>query len=121
MIIMEGQGVGGQVGDESSPSLFFFFTMVSNGVDTMRILCSFKVRVMRRAIPYSKFFYDGFKWCRRNAIPVQCSDCQSGSKQARVNGRSYRDPFECGVLCPLSSCSLVSLMCYMYIYKYIYL
>ena len=30
------KGVGGHVGDESSPSLFFFFfTMVSNGVCTM--------------------------------------------------------------------------------------
>ena len=34
MIIMECQGVGGHVGDESSPSLCFFFTMVSNGVVT---------------------------------------------------------------------------------------
>ena len=25
MIIMEGQGVGGHLGDESCPSLFFFF------------------------------------------------------------------------------------------------
>ena len=33
MNIMEGQGVGGYVGDKSSP--FFFFTMVSNGVDAL--------------------------------------------------------------------------------------
>ena len=50
-----------------------------------------------------------------------CSESQSGSKQARVNGRSNHDPLVCGVLCPLSSCSLVSLMLYMYIYMYIYL
>ena len=42
-----GQGVGGHEGDESSPSLCFFF-------------------------------HDGLKWCRRNAIPVQCFECQSG-------------------------------------------
>ena len=47
MIIMEGRGVGGHVGDESSPSLCFFFTMVSNGVDAIRFLCSaLNVKVM---------------------------------------------------------------------------
>ena len=35
-----------------------------------------------------------------------CSECQSGSKQARVNGRSNHDPLVCGVLCYLSSYSL---------------
>ena len=24
------------------------------------------------------FFHDGVKWCRYNATPVQCSECQSG-------------------------------------------
>ena len=42
MIVMEGQ-VCGHVGDEFSPSLclvfFFFFTVVSNGVDRMRLQC----------------------------------------------------------------------------------
>ena len=67
--IMEGQGVGLHVSDESSPSLFFFFTMVSNGVDTLRLPSCFKVRVMRRACPLSKFFlYDGFTWCRYMAV-----------------------------------------------------
>ena len=65
MIIMEGQGVDGHVGDESSPSLCFvlFSTMVSDGVDPLRFPCSFKVRVMQRAFTYSKFsvFTDGFK------------------------------------------------------------
>ena len=61
--------------------LCFFFTVVSNGVDTIRFPCSFKVRVMRRAFPQSKFFFfDGFKCCRHNTIPVQCSECQSGEK-----------------------------------------
>ena len=44
--------------------------------------------------------------------------CQSGSKQAQVKGRSNHDPVVCGVLCTLSSCSLVSLMSYMSIYMY---
>ena len=50
MIIMEGQGEGGHVGDESSLTLCFvlFFTMVSNGVDTMRFPCSaLNVKVVR--------------------------------------------------------------------------
>ena len=51
MIIMEGQGGGGHVGDEFSPSLclvFFFFTMVSNGVDTVRVPCgALNVKVVR--------------------------------------------------------------------------
>ena len=37
MNIMEGQGVGGHVGDESSP--FFFFSTVSNGFE----ICDFRV------------------------------------------------------------------------------
>ena len=60
---MEGQGVGGYVSDVSSP----FFTMVANGVETMRFLRSFLVRVMRRALPliprFVFFFLDVFKWC----------------------------------------------------------
>ena len=47
MIFVEGQGVGGHVGDESSLTVFF---------------------------------YDGLKWCLHHAIPVQCSECQSGEK-----------------------------------------
>ena len=53
MIIKEGQSVGGHVGDEFSPSLclvFFFFTMVSNGVDTMRFPCNaLNVQVVRNS------------------------------------------------------------------------
>ena len=70
----------------------FFFTMVSNGVDTTRFPCSFKGKVMQRAFTCSKFFYDGRKWCWHNAISVQYSECQSSSKQARVNGKSNHDP-----------------------------
>ena len=54
-----------------------------------------------------------------NVFSVQCSESQSGSKQARVNGRSDHDPHVCGVLSPLSSCSLVSLTSYMCMYMYI--
>ena len=58
MIIVEGQGVGGHVGDDSFTALcVFFFTMVSNGVETMRFPCSFKVRVMRRAFPCFQFCF----------------------------------------------------------------
>ena len=100
MCFMEGQGVDGHVGDD--------------------FLCCFMFI----------FFHDGLKWCRHNAIPVQCSECQSGSKQARTNdrrdhdshngshfcsecqggskqardnGRSNHDPLVCVVLCPVSS------------------
>ena len=73
MIIMEGQGVGEHVGDEFSPSLrlvFFFFTMVSNGVDRMRFPCSaLNVKVVRN------------------------------SKQARTNHRRNHDPLEGGHVC----------------------
>ena len=40
-----------------SVSCFFFFAMVSNGVDTMQSQCSSKVRVTRRAFPFSKFCF----------------------------------------------------------------
>ena len=60
MIIMEGQGVGGHVGDEFPPVFFF---------------------------------HDGLKWCRHNAFPVQYSESQSGEKfqQARTKGWSNHD------------------------------
>ena len=50
MCFMEGQGVDGHVGDD----FFVFFVFI--------------------------FFHDGLKWCLHNAIPVQCSECQSGEK-----------------------------------------
>ena len=50
---MEDQAVGGHVGDESSLTLcfvFFFVTMVSNGVDRMRLQCSaLNVKVVRKS------------------------------------------------------------------------
>ena len=82
MIIMEGQGVGGHVGDESSltPSIFlsFFFTMVSNGVDTMRFLCSaLNVKVMEietnaRAHAAERDHEKGLSKCLRMCL-CQCS------------------------------------------------
>ena len=52
----EDQGVGWHVGDESSPSLCYVF------------------------------FHDGLKWCWHNAIPVECSECQTGDKRGQTTG-----------------------------------
>ena len=53
MIIMEGQGCGWACGRRVflvSVSCFFFFTMVSNGVDRMRLPCSaLNVKVVRKS------------------------------------------------------------------------
>ena len=70
-------------------SCFFFFTMVSNGVDTMRFPCSaLNVKVVRNS---KQARTSG----RRNNDPHcgghVCSECQSGSKQVRVNGKSNHD------------------------------
>ena len=77
-------------------SLSFFFlrkkTMVPNGIDRM--------------------------WMPSSAVDV---NVVRNSRQARVNGESDHDPLVCGVLCLLSSCSLVSLMSYMYMYFYLYM
>ena len=61
MSIMEGQGVGGHVGDESSPSLCFFF--FHDGA----ISVFFQGQSDATCLPIFQFFQKkrvGFKWCR---------------------------------------------------------
>ena len=44
--------------------LLHFFTMVANGVDTMRLLRSFECQSDATRLPsYRFFFYVGSKWC----------------------------------------------------------
>ena len=94
MNIMEGQGVGGHVGDESSPSLCLVFSfsrssqMVLTQCDSRAVLGMSKVvRNAKQARTNDRRNHDS-----HNGSHV-CSECQSGSKQARVNGKSQMSRF----------------------------
>ena len=69
-----------------SVSCFFFFTVFSNGVDTLRFPCSaLNVKVVRNS--KQVWTNDRRNHDSHNGSHV-CSECQKCAKQVRVNGKS---------------------------------
>ena len=103
------------VDDEPLCLGFFFFAMVSHAVDTMFSTLSSECHPgenFKQTQTHGRSNYDS-----HNGSHV-CSECQSGSKPARVNGRSNHDPLVCCVLCLLSSCSRLSHVLHVHIHVF---
>ena len=91
MCIMEGQGVGGHVGDVS----VFCVNLLPRWSEMVLTQCDFSCSALNvKVVRNSKQTRTNDRRNRdsHNGSHV-CSECQSGSKQARVNGRSNQDLF----------------------------